>query len=67
MNEILTPEYQLISDEFQDYYEYHGCSCHNNPPCGYCVHPGNPLNLEDTPDAWLTDNSFDDDLFVIKP
>ena len=28
--------------EFSDY----GCSCHINPPCSHCVHPGNPINLE---------------------
>ena len=30
-----------------------GCSCHINPPCNYCLHPGNPHNLEETPEAWV--------------
>lgn len=31
---------------------YSGCTCFISPPCGSCVHPGNPSNLEDTDDAW---------------
>ena len=28
------------------------CSCHINPPCGYCIHEGNPLNQEENEDCW---------------
>lgn len=28
------------------------CSCHISAPCGSCFHPGNPLNLECTDEAW---------------
>ena len=34
-----------------DYADY-GCSCHLRAPCGYCVHPGNPVNQEENPDCW---------------
>lgn len=33
-----------------------GCSCHISPPCGSCVHPGNPMNCEDFEDEiWKED------------
>lgn len=45
---ILTPGAQDDRDNFERYArEYGGCSCHLNPPCGHCAHPGNPLNQED--------------------
>ena len=30
-----------------------GCSCHINPPCGWCTHPGNPLNQEEDDECWI--------------
>lgn len=44
-------EYFAFSSE----YERRGCTCFISPPCGYCTHPGNPLNLEETDDAWVPD------------
>lgn len=41
----LKPEAQEDRDAFES--EDSGCSCHINPPCGHCTHPGNPLNQED--------------------
>lgn len=29
-----------------------GCTCFIRPPCGYCVHEGNPANLEYQDDVW---------------
>lgn len=48
----LNPEFQEMLDEFNSMYSDSGCSCHINPPCSHCVHEGNPLNLEETPEAW---------------
>ena len=48
----LTEEYKVLNNEFEDFAERHGCSCHINPPCAYCTHEGNPENLLETPEAW---------------
>jgi hypothetical protein len=54
---ILTPEAQADRDEF-DLYDitYGGCSCHINPPCGYCTHPGNPANQDEEDSCWMDDD-----------
>jgi len=49
---VLKEKYQELSDEFESHYEDMGCSCHINPPCGYCTHPGNPICLESEGDVW---------------
>ena len=41
-----------LQDEFEIDCGDSCCSCHINPPCGYCTHPGNPENLEETTEAW---------------
>jgi len=41
-----------LQDEFEADMRDSCCSCHLNPPCNYCIHPGNPNNLEETPEAW---------------
>lgn len=41
-------------EEKREFEELDGCSCHINPPCSYCVHPGHPECLENTPEAWIT-------------
>jgi hypothetical protein len=46
---VLTAEAQADRDDFDR--DDGGCSCHISPPCGYCTHPGNPLNQEDD-DCW---------------
>jgi len=38
--------------EFHHRYRDYGCSCHLNPPCGYCTDEGNPENLAENDDAW---------------
>jgi len=58
---ILKPEYKKLSDEWEDLYGDSGCSCSacSLPPCGWCessgTHDGNPIALEDNPDAWFSD------------
>lgn len=53
---ILTPEAQADRDDFDASYGlYGGCSCHINPPCGYCMHPGNPANQEED-SCWMDDD-----------
>lgn len=42
----LKPEFQEVKEEFENFYEDRGCSCHLAPPCSYCTHEGNPSNLE---------------------
>ena len=59
MSKHLKPWAQELADEFESKYGTGNCSCHISPPCYSCTHPGNPLNLEDTPDAWGFD--FDEE------
>lgn len=33
-------------------YDDGACYCHISPPCGYCTHPGNPINLVEDETAW---------------
>ncbi len=47
---VLTDEAQADRDDFDS--EDSGCSCHTNPPCGHCTHPGNPLNQDDD-SCWM--------------
>lgn len=48
MTRILKPEHQADRDDFvAKTYDGGGCSCHISPPCGWCTHPGNPLNQEE--------------------
>lgn len=49
----LTEEYEEIYEEFRQAHDDGGCTCFLNPPCGYCTHPGNPSNLEETEEAWV--------------
>lgn len=53
MSRELMPWAEDERADFVGRYGYDGnCSCHISPPCGSCVHPGNPLNLECTEEAW---------------
>lgn len=42
------------------YSEFRGgnCSCHLSPPCNCCIHPGNPLNLNEDDEAWEDSNEL---------
>lgn len=53
MTRSMMPWAEQEHAEFVAQHGYHGnCSCHISPPCGSCVHPGNPENLDVTPEAW---------------
>lgn len=55
---ILTDSAQEVRDEFEASYGVGGnCSCHINPPCGSCVHEGNPLNQEEDDSCWIEEVS----------
>lgn len=58
MNELPAPE-RLLNDvgmslswDFQEYFYNRRCTCHKTPICGFCAHPGNPMNLEESEDVW---------------
>jgi hypothetical protein len=55
MTAKLKPEFQKLSDEFEADFAGMSCYCHLCAPCSWCVHPGNPHNLE------LEDAYEDDD------
>lgn len=46
------PWAEKAAAEFFALYRDGNCSCHISPPCGSCTHEGNPINLEETPEAW---------------
>lgn len=48
----LTELAQAFRDEFDATVKHQGCSCHISPPCNFCLHPGNPVNLEACDEAW---------------
>ena len=53
MGLVLTPEGELLEAQFKSIFRWGGCSCFISPSCGYCTHPGNPLNLEGDPEVWM--------------
>src|SRR5690606_1225257 len=48
---ILTPAAQADRDDFDEFHQERGCTCFDKPPCGFCIHPGNPLNQQGD-DCW---------------
>ncbi|WP_067097860.1 hypothetical protein [Marinomonas atlantica] len=52
MGRQLKPDWQDEADDFDITFRDQGCTCFLAPPCSYCLHPGNPLNLEETEEAW---------------
>lgn len=51
---VLTPEAEAEREDFEAKYGMLGnCSCHISPPCGSCIHPGNPRNQEEDETAWM--------------
>jgi hypothetical protein len=48
----LKKEYKEYSDMFNINMLDSGCTCFIRPPCPYCTHEGNPLNLNENDDAW---------------
>lgn len=49
----LTDAAQKDLDSFLSAFDGGGCTCFVSPPCNWCVHPGNPNNLAEDPDAWV--------------
>lgn len=49
----LTKEVEADREEFYSIYEGLGCTCFIAPPCGYCIHPGNPRNQAEDEDSWV--------------
>lgn len=52
MTLVLNKLGQELEHEFEVEMGDSCCSCHINPPCNYCIHPGNPLNLAESDDCW---------------
>jgi len=50
---MMSPEGMALKREFDEMHDDAACSCHMHPPCPVCTHPGNPVNLQENPDAWL--------------
>lgn len=52
----LTAAAQDDRDQFESKYGDRGnCSCHLSPPCGSCLHPGNPNNQDEDDSCWEPD------------
>lgn len=49
----LTAEAQADRDDFDRNHDRDCCSCHLSPPCGFCTHPGNPLNQEEDDNCFV--------------
>lgn len=51
---VLTQAAQDDRDDFESSFgnSIGNCSCHINPPCGSCTHPGNPTNQEEDDSCW---------------
>lgn len=62
---VLKSEYQDLEDEFYIHFSDTGCTCRtSNPPCSWCTHEGNPLNLQYDDNAWDID-VLPDYLFIL--
>jgi hypothetical protein len=49
----LTAQARSARESFERQYGDRGnCSCHVSPPCGSCLHPGNPSNQAENDEAW---------------
>lgn len=48
----LTEKGADLEFEFISEYRDKGCSCHIDPPCYTCTHPGNPNNLAEDDSLW---------------
>jgi hypothetical protein len=60
---VLTEAAQNDRDAFERYTNLTGCSCHISPPCGYCTHPGNPMNQEEDESCWKVSYTKDEALW----
>lgn len=63
----LTQEGEDLLAEFDLELADRGCHCHISPPCSYCVHPGNPSNLEESSEMWVMVEKKEYDPNGLKP
>ncbi len=63
---VLTPEAQAERAQFVAKYDHDGnCSCHISPPCGSCMHPGNPRNQDEDESCWMAEPADDDSQYLV--
>lgn len=55
---VLSEHGEALQAQFHAEMSDKGCTCFRNPPCDYCAHPGNPLNLEQDADAWVPNRAL---------
>jgi hypothetical protein len=41
-----------VYENWLEHQEMDGCSCHINPPCSYCTHPGNIIDEFPVHNKW---------------
>lgn len=51
----LTDEGEQYKHDFETEMQDSSCSCHISPPCAFCLHPGNPANLDANDSLWEPD------------
>lgn len=49
---VLKPEAQERVDLFLLDWGNRGCTCFRNPPCSWCTHEDNPLNVAEEEGVW---------------
>lgn len=49
---VLTEEGEQLAYLFRREQGDRGCTCFISPPCGHCMHEGNPLNLSENSEYW---------------
>ena len=61
MKRVLKPEAEDDRWDFISSYGSEGeCHCHISPPCGSCMHPGNPMQQAENESAWMeVDDDYD--------
>jgi len=60
----LTEAAELDRLEYESLADGYGCSCHLNPPCCLCTHPGNPNNQAEDPECWETAGDLTEELWT---
>lgn len=56
---VLTPDAEAEYLDFEQHIADMGCRCCVSPPCEWCVHPGNPINLYECDDCWVDEDIID--------
>ena len=50
---VLTQHAENERFEFERHFNGEGCTCFIAPPCGWCTHPGNPINQAEDESCWM--------------